>query len=200
MANYVNFTEEMGLTTKNSTTVKNKAKEILNKFILEKLVEEFGMENVSEVFKDTNGKGYAISVAVGTVNDEGGFPIEVCVNVEMTAKAITTTSRKTSSGVSVTDIYDRLTEAEIYQNAVEQKVKEKATKEKAKADKKEKDAKRREELRIAKEQAKAETDRKQKELEDKAKEKVNKKKNITEEISKVETTKEETSMGEASEE
>jgi hypothetical protein len=154
MANMINFTEEMGLTTKNSTTVKNKAKEILNRFIMEKLLEEYGEENVSEVFKDTNGKGYALSVAVGTVEDDGGFPIEVCVNVEMTAKAITTTSRKTSTGVSVTDIYDRLTEAEVYANSVKEKMDEKAKKEKAKNDKKEADAKRREELRIAKEKVK----------------------------------------------
>jgi transposase len=156
MANMINFTEEMGLTTKNSTTVKNKAKEMLNAFIIQKLLEEYGEESVSEVFKDTNGKGYAISVAVGTVEDEGGFPIEVCVNVEMTAKAITTTSRKTSAGVSVTDIYDRLTEAEVYAKSIQSKADEKAKKEKEKADKKEKDAKRREELRIAKEKAKEE--------------------------------------------
>jgi hypothetical protein len=163
MANYVNFTDEMGLTTKNSTTVKNKAKEILNRFVMEKLLEEFGEDNVSEVFKDTNGKGYALSVAVGTVKDEAGFDIEVCINVELTAKAITTTSRKTSTGVSVTDIYDRLTEADIYQKAVEQKSQEKEAKEKAKIAKKEKDAKRREELRIAKEKAKEEAGKKQEE-------------------------------------
>jgi transposase len=156
MANMINFTEEMGLTTKNSTTVKNKAKEVLNDILMQKVVEEFGAENVSEVFKDANGKGYAVSVAVGTVKDEGGYEIEVCVNIELTAKAITTTSRKTSTGVSVTDIYDRLTEAEVYANAVKSKEEEKAKKEKEKETKKAKDAKRREELRIAREKAKEE--------------------------------------------
>lgn len=171
MRNLVNFTEEMSLTTKNSTTVKNKAKELLNAFILSKLLEEYGEDNVSEVFKDTSGKGYAISVAVGTVEDEGGFPIEVCVNIEMTAKAITETSRKTSSGISTTEIYDRLTEAEVYAKSVQSKAEEKAKKQAEKNAKKEKDLKRREELKLAKEKAKEETDKKQKALEEKAKEK-----------------------------
>jgi hypothetical protein len=139
------------LTTKQSTTVKNRAKEALDKLIMEKLLEVFGEENVSEVFKDANGKGRAISVAVGTVNDEGGFPIEVCVNVELTAKAITATSRKTASGTSYTDIYDRLTEAEIYKNAIEEKAQIKSNKEKEKEAKKQKDKERREAIKAQKE-------------------------------------------------
>jgi hypothetical protein len=138
------------LTTKQSTTVKNRAKEALDSLIMEKLLETFGEENVSEVFKDANGKGRAISVAVGTVKDEGGYEIEVCVNVELTAKAITTTSRKTATGTSFTDIYDRLTEAEIYKKSIEEKEQEKEKKERAKEAKKQKDKERREALKAQK--------------------------------------------------
>ena len=79
-------------------------------------------ENVSEVFKDGREmKGRAISVGMGIVQDNG-FDIEVCVNIELTAKAITETTRKTTTGrLSTTEIYDRLTEAEIYKQEKERK-------------------------------------------------------------------------------
>ena len=143
---------EMGLTAKNSTTVKKKAKESLEAFLIKTLREYYGEENVSEVFKDGNNmKGKALSVGMGIVEDNG-FEIEVCVNVELTAKAITETTRKTSTGVSVTPIYDRLTEADLYASEMERKQKEKDGK-KAKADaKKKKDKEAREK---AKAQAKA---------------------------------------------
>lgn len=137
MANMINFTD-MKLTTKNSMTVKAKAKETLEQFLIKALKEYYGEENVSEVFKDGNNmKGKALSVGMGVVQDEGGFDIEVCVNVELTAKSITETSRKTSTGISVTPIYDRLSEAENYANEMERKQKEKdEKKEKAEAKKK----------------------------------------------------------------
>lgn len=151
MSTLMNFAE-MGLTAKNSTTVKTKAKESLEAFLIKALREYYGEENVSEVFKDGNNmKGKALSVGMGIVEDNG-FEIEVCVNVELTAKAITETTRKTSTGVSVTPIYDRLTEADLYASEMERKQKEKDGK-KAKADaKKKKDKEAREK---AKAQAKA---------------------------------------------
>lgn len=151
MSTLMNFAE-MGLTVKNSTTVKTKAKESLEAFLIKALREYYGEENVSEVFKDGNNmKGKALSVAMGIVEDNG-FEIEVCVNVELTAKSITETTRKTSTGISVTPIYDRLTEADLYASEMERKKKEKDDK-KAKADsKKKKDKEAREK---AKAQAKA---------------------------------------------
>ena len=105
MSNTINF-NELGLTAKNSTKVKEYAKQKLDSFILEKVKEYFGEENVSEVFKDGREmKGRAISVGMGIVQDEG-FNIEVCVNIELTAKAITETTRKTTTGrLSTTEIY-----------------------------------------------------------------------------------------------
>ena len=136
MSTLMNFTE-MGLTVKNSTTVKNKAKESLEAFLIKALREYYGEENVSEVFKDGNNmKGKALSVGMGIVEDNG-FEIEVCVNIELTAKAITETTRKTSTGVSVTSIYDRLSEADLYASEMERKQKEKDEK-KAKAEAKKK--------------------------------------------------------------
>ena len=125
MSNTINF-NELGLTAKNSTKVKEYAKQKLDSFILEKVKEYFGEENVSEVFKDGKEmKGRAISVGMGIVQDEG-FNIEVCVNIELTAKAITETTRKTTTGrLSTTEIYDRLTEAEVYKQEKERKEKEK---------------------------------------------------------------------------
>ena len=136
MSNTINF-NELGLTAKNSTKVKEYAKQKLDSFILEKVKEYFGEENVSEVFKDGKEmKGRAISVGMGIVQDEG-FNIEVCVNIELTAKAITETTRKTTTGrLSTTEIYDRLTEAEVYKQEKERKEKEKAEKQKAKEKKK----------------------------------------------------------------
>lgn len=136
MSTLMNFAE-MGLTAKNSTTVKKKAKESLEAFLIKALKEYYGEENVSEVFKDGNNmKGKALSVGMGIVEDNG-FEIEVCVNVELTAKSITETTRKTSTGVSVTPIYDRLTEADLYASEMERKQKEQDEK-KAKADAKKK--------------------------------------------------------------
>ena len=151
MSTLMNFAE-MGLTAKNSTTVKKKAKESLEAFLIKTLREYYGEENVSEVFKDGNNmKGKALSVGMGIVEDNG-FEIEVCVNVELTAKSITETTRKTSTGVSITPIYDRLTEADLYASEMERKQKEQDEK-KAKADaKKKKDKEAREK---AKAQAKA---------------------------------------------
>lgn len=128
---------KMGLTAKNSTKVKEYAKKQLNEFIMEKVREYYGDANVSEVFKDGKElKGYAISVGMGIVQDEG-FEVEVCVNIELTAKAITETTRKTTTGrLSTTEIYDRLTEADIYKQETERKEKEKAEKQKAKEKKK----------------------------------------------------------------
>ena len=136
MSNTINF-NELGLTAKNSTKVKEYAKQKLDSFILEKVKEYFGEENVSEVFKDGKEmKGRAISVGMGIVQDEG-FNIEVCVNIELTAKAITETTRKTTTGrLSTTEIYDRLTEAEVYKQEKERKEKEQAEKQKAKEKKK----------------------------------------------------------------
>ena len=136
MSNTINF-NELGLTAKNSTKVKEYAKQKLDSFILEKVKEYYGAENVSEVFKDGKEmKGRAISVGMGIVQDEG-FNIEVCVNIELTAKAITETTRKTTTGrLSTTEIYDRLTEAEVYKQEKERKEKEKAEKQKAKEKKK----------------------------------------------------------------
>ena len=136
MSNTINF-NELGLTAKNSTKVKEYAKQKLDSFILEKVKEYFGEENVSEVFKDGREmKGRAISVGMGIVQDEG-FNIEVCVNIELTAKAITETTRKTTTGrLSTTEIYDRLTEAEVYKQEKERKEKEQAEKQKAKEKKK----------------------------------------------------------------
>ena len=136
MSNTINF-NGLGLTAKNSTKVKEYAKQKLDSFILEKVKEYFGEENVSEVFKDGREmKGRAISVGMGIVQDEG-FNIEVCVNIELTAKAITETTRKTTTGrLSTTEIYDRLTEAEVYKQEKERKEKEKAEKQKAKEKKK----------------------------------------------------------------
>ena len=132
MSNTINF-NELGLTAKNSTKVKEYAKQKLDSFILEKVKEYYGAENVSEVFKDGREmKGRAISVGMGIVQDNG-FDIEVCVNIELTAKAITETTRKTTTGrLSTTDIYDRLTESEIYKQEKERKEKEKAEKQKTK--------------------------------------------------------------------
>lgn len=139
MANMINFAD-MKLTTKNSMTVKAKAKETLEQFLIKALKEYYGEENVSEVFKDGNNmKGKALSVGMGVVQDEGGFDIEVCVNVELTAKSITETSRKTSTGISVTPIYDRLSEAENYANEMEHKQKEKEEKKEKAETKKKKD-------------------------------------------------------------
>ena len=153
MSNTINF-NELGLTAKNSTKVKEYAKQKLDSFILEKVKEYFGEENVSEVFKDGKEmKGRAISVGMGIVQDEG-FNIEVCVNIELTAKAITETTRKTTTGrLSTTEIYDRLTEAEVYKQEKERKEKEKAEKQKAKEKKKATDKAKREQL---KQQAKKE--------------------------------------------
>ena len=136
MSNTINF-NELGLTAKNSTKVKEYAKQKLDSFILEKVKEYFGEENVSEVFKDGREmKGRAISVGMGIVDNEG-FEIEVCVNIELTAKAITETTRKTTTGrLSTTEIYDRLTEAEVYKQEKERKEKEQAEKQKAKEKKK----------------------------------------------------------------
>ena len=136
MSNTINF-NDLGLTAKNSTKVKEYAKQKLDSFILEKVKEYFGEENVSEVFKDGREmKGRAISVGMGVVQDEG-FNIEVCVNIELTAKAITETTRKTTTGrLSTTEIYDRLTEAEVYKQEKERKEKEQAEKQKAKEKKK----------------------------------------------------------------
>ena len=144
MSNTINF-NELGLTAKNSTKVKEYAKQKLDSFILEKVKEYYGAENVSEVFKDGREmKGRAISVGMGIVQDNG-FDIEVCVNIELTAKAITETTRKTTTGrLSTTEIYDRLTESEIYKQEKERKEKEKAKKQKAKNTKKEKDNAKRE--------------------------------------------------------
>ena len=146
MSNTINF-NELGLTAKNSTKVKEYAKQKLDSFILEKVKEYFGEDNVSEVFKDGREmKGRAISVGMGIVQDNG-FDIEVCVNIELTAKAITETTRKTTTGrLSTTEIYDRLTEAEVYKQENERKAKEKADKKKTKDKKKEKDNVRREQL------------------------------------------------------
>ena len=132
MSNTINF-NELGLTAKNSTKVKEYAKQKLDSFILEKVKEYYGAGNVSEVFKDGREmKGRAISVGMGIVQDNG-FDIEVCVNIELTAKAITETTRKTTTGrLSTTEIYDRLTESEIYKQEKERKEKEKAEKQKAK--------------------------------------------------------------------
>ena len=130
MSNTINF-NELGLTAKNSTKVKEYAKQKLDSFILEKVKEYYGAENVSEVFKDGREmKGRAISVGMGIVQDNG-FDIEVCVNIELTAKAITETTRKTTTGrLSTTEIYDRLTEAEVYKQEKERKEKEQAEKQK----------------------------------------------------------------------
>ena len=163
MSNTINF-NELGLTAKNSTKVKEYAKQKLDSFILEKVKEYFGEENVSEVFKDGREmKGRAISVGMGIVQDEG-FNIEVCVNIELTAKAITETTRKTTTGrLSTTEIYDRLTEAEVYKQEKERKEKEQAEKKKAKNTKKEKDNAKRErakELAEAQKRAKEKQDAK----------------------------------------
>ena len=108
-------------------------------------------------------KGRAISVGMGIV-DNDGFEIEVCVNIELTAKAITETTRKTTTGRRVTtEIYDRLTEAEIYKQEKEHKEKEKADKKKNTDKKKEKDNARRErakELADAQKKAKEKQDAK----------------------------------------
>lgn len=156
MSTLMNFAE-MGLTAKNSTTVKKKAKESLEAFLIKALREYYGEENVSEVFKDGNNmKGKALSVGMGIVEDNG-FEIEVCVNVELTAKSITETTRKTSTGVSVTPIYDRLTEADLYASEMERKQKEQDEK-KAKADaKKKKDKEAREKAKASKEEVKTGT-------------------------------------------
>ena len=156
MSTLMNFAE-MGLTAKNSATVKTKAKESLEAFLIKALREYYGEENVSEVFKDGNNmKGKALSVGMGIVEDNG-FEIEVCVNVELTAKAIAETTRKTSTGVSVTPIYDRLTEADLYASEMERKQKEKDEK-KAKADaKKKKDKEAREKAKASKEEVKTGT-------------------------------------------
>ena len=153
MSTLMNFAE-MGLTAKNSTTVKKKAKESLEAFLIKTLREYYGEENVSEVFKDGNNmKGKALSVGMGIVEDNG-FEIEVCVNVELTAKSITETTRKTSTGVSITPIYDRLTEADLYASEMERKQKEQDEK-KAKADaKKKKDKEAREKAKASKEEVK----------------------------------------------
>lgn len=158
MEKRIDFTA-MGLTAKNSTKVKEYAKKQLNEFILEKVREYYGDENISEVFKDGRElKGYAISVGMGVVQDEG-FEVEVCVNIELTAKAITETTRKTTTGrLSTTEIYDRLTEAEVYQQEKERKEKEQAEKQKAKEKKKATDKARREQL---KQQAKKEQEKEQ---------------------------------------
>ena len=160
MSTLMNFAE-MGLTAKNSTTVKKKAKESLEAFLIKALREYYGEENVSEVFKDGNNmKGKALSVGMGIVEDNG-FEIEVCVNVELTAKSITETTRKTSTGVSITPIYDRLTEADLYASEMERKQKEQDEK-KAKADaKKKKDKEAREktkaQAKASKEEVKTDT-------------------------------------------
>ena len=156
MSTLMNFAE-MGLTAKNSTTVKKKAKESLEAFLIKALREYYGEENVSEVFKDGNNmKGKALSVGMGIVEDNG-FEIEVCVNVELTAKSITETTRKTSAGVSITPIYDRLTEADLYASEMERKQKEQDEK-KAKADaKKKKDKEAREKAKASKEEVKTDT-------------------------------------------
>ena len=156
MSTLMNFAE-MGLTAKNSTTVKKKAKESLEAFLIKTLREYYGEENVSEVFKDGNNmKGKALSVGMGIVEDNG-FEIEVCVNVELTAKSITETTRKTSTGVSITPIYDRLTEADLYASEMERKQKEQDEK-KAKADaKKKKDKEAREKAKASKEEVKTGT-------------------------------------------
>ena len=147
MTNTINF-KSLGLTAKNSMKVKEYAKNQLETFIIEKVKEYYGEENVSEVFKDGNNmKGKAISVGMGTVEDEG-FDIEVCVNIELTAKAISETTRKTSIGYSTTEIYDRQTEAEIYKQEIERKVKEKADKKKASDMKKIKDQEKRNQIKM----------------------------------------------------
>ena len=94
---------------------------------------------------------------MGIVQDEG-FEVEVCVNIELTAKAITETTRKTTTGrLSTTEIYDRLTEADIYKQETERKEKEKAEKQKAKEKKKTSDKTKREQLKQkAKEENKGE--------------------------------------------
>ena len=163
MSNTINF-NELGLTAKNSTKVKEYAKQKLSDFLLEQVKEYFGEENVSEVFKDGREmKGKAISVGMGIVQDNG-FDIEVCVNIELTAKAITETTRKTTTGrLSTTEIYDRLTEAEVYRQETENKAKKKAEKQKTKNAKKEKDNARRErakELADAQKKAKEKQDAK----------------------------------------
>lgn len=163
MSNTINF-NELGLTAKNSTKVKEYAKQKLSDFLLEQVKEHFGEENVSEVFKDGKEmKGKAISVCMGIVDNEG-FDIEVCVNIELTAKAITETTRKTTTGrISTTEIYDRLTEAEVYRQETENKAKKKAEKQKTKNTKKEKDNARRErakELAEAQKRAKEKQDAK----------------------------------------
>lgn len=172
MENLINF-NEMGLTAKNSTKVKEYAKKQLDSFILGKVQEAFGTENVSEVFKDgKNCKGRAISVCMGIVNDDG-FEVEVCVNIELTAKAITETTRKTTAGgLSTTEIYDRLSEEELYKEAVGQKQKEKIEKQKARDAKKEKDIARRERLKeLAEAQKKAKQKQDEREEEKEIKEK-----------------------------
>ena len=163
MSNTINF-NELGLTAKNSTKVKEYAKQKLSDFLLEQVKEYFGEENVSEVFKDGKElKGRAISVGMGIVDNEG-FDIEVCVNIELTAKAITETTRKTTTGrLSTTEIYDRLTEAEVYKQETENKAQKKAEKQKTKNAKKEKDNVRRErakELAEAQKKAKEKQDAK----------------------------------------
>ena len=192
MSNTINF-NELGLTAKNSTKVKEYAKQKLDSFILEKVREYFGEENVSEVFKDGREmNGRAISVGMGIVQDEG-FNIEVCVNIELTAKAITETTRKTTTGrLSTTEIDDRLTEAEIYKQEKERKEKEKADKKKNTDKKKEKDNARRER---AKELADAQ--KKAKEKQDaKTQQDIEKIKNNQEETNQEETNQEETNQEE----
>lgn len=162
MSTLMNFAE-MGLTVKNSTTVKTKAKESLEAFLIKALREYYGEGNVSEVFKDGNNmKGKALSVGIGIVEDNG-FEIEVCVNVELTAKSITETTRKTSTGISVTPIYDRLTEADLYASEMERKQKEKNEK-KAKADSKKKKDKEAREKAKAKAQTKTSKEEEEEEV------------------------------------
>lgn len=147
MANTIDF-KAMGLTAKNPMKVKDYAKSQLETFIVEKVKEYYGEENVSEVFKDSNNmKGKAISVGMGMVEDEG-FNIEVCVNIELTAKAITESTRKTSAGTVSIDIYDRQTEAEVYKQETERKAKEKADKKKASDKKKAKDQEKRNQIKM----------------------------------------------------
>ena len=179
MSTLMNFSE-MGLTVKNSTTVKNKAKESLEAFLIKALREYYGEENVSEVFKDGNNmKGKALSVGMGIVQDDG-FDIEVCVNVELTAKSIAETTRKTSSGISTTPIYDRLTEADLYASETERKQQEKEEKKIKANEKKQKDKEKREKNKAQSEASKVEV----KNTEDiKLKEETVEKETIEEEIS-----------------
>ena len=122
MANVIIFN---GTEFKSATAVKTAVRETLFNDMVEFFSTKYGAERVSVVGNNE------IAVAVGDVVDSDGFTQEVCGTVKPTCKDWETRHATTKTF----EKFDRLTEADIYAQSVEDKIASKKEKEKAKAEK-----------------------------------------------------------------